>query len=159
MYQHDLYKYLDFRVLEENDLSAVLQIERACYDFPWSEKIFLDCVRSDYVCEAVTLYNELIGYVIVSQVLDEAHLLNICLAKQWQGQGLGYSVMQHLLERLKQEKIKRVFLEVRPSNSSALALYQRLGFETIGVRKNYYPAHQSREDALAMMLIFIQERW
>lgn len=152
MYQHDDHKYLDFRLLEVNDLPEVLQIERACYEFPWTEQIFKDCVNSDYVCEAILMYNKFSGYVIVSQVLDEAHLLNICLKKEWQNQGLGGAVMHYVIERLKSERVKRIFLEVRPSNLGALALYNKLGFETIGVRKDYYPAFQSREDALAMVL-------
>lgn len=151
MYQHDLHKYLDFRPLLEQDVSDVLRIEESCYEFPWSEQIFNECIRSDYSCYAISLYQKFSGYLIVSTVLDEAHLLNVCLSKDWQGQGLGEVVLFWLFDELKKHNIERVFLEVRPSNLVALALYNKIGFETISVRQDYYPAQDGREDALAMV--------
>lgn len=153
MYQHDLHKYLDFRTLAQSDIADILQIENQCYEFPWSEQIFRDCIDSNYQCYAISMYQKFSGYVIVSTVLDEAHLLNICLSKEWQGQRLGKSVLYWVFETLKIKKIDKFFLEVRPSNLVALALYNELGFETIGIRKSYYPAQHGREDALAMLKI------
>lgn len=154
MYQHDLHKYLDFRKLSESDLLDILTIENQNYEFPWSEQIFRDCIHSSYHCYAVLMYQKFSGYVIVSSVLDEAHLLNICLSKEWQGHGLGRSVFFWLFDECKKMKINKMFLEVRPSNLVALALYNSLGFETIGIRKGYYPATDGREDAIAMLNLF-----
>lgn len=152
MRQYDSFKYLDFRSMCEHDLERVLHIERDAYQFPWSEKIFLDCVNSNYQCTLVLMYNRIVGYFIVSKVLDEAHLLNICIEKTWQHQGLGRAVLENLFAELSEQKIARVFLEVRPSNLVALSLYHQLGFEAIGIRKAYYPAEGGSEDAIAMLL-------
>ena len=152
MYQHDLHKYLDFRALSASDIVDILEIEERAYEFPWSENIFRDCIKSDYLCYAISMHQNFSGYLIVSTILDEAHLLNICLSKEWQAQGLGSSVLFWLFDELKRKKINKIFLEVRPTNLRALALYNKLGFETIGIRKDYYPAQGGREDALAMML-------
>jgi len=152
MYQHDPYKYLDYRKMELSDLDRVLEIERAAYDFPWSENIFRDCVNSDYECSVILLYQKIIGYCIVSRVLDEAHLLNICMEQECRGHGYGRATLENLLASLKERKMSRIFLEVRPSNLSALALYDSLGFQTIAIRKDYYPANGGREDAMSMLL-------
>ncbi len=151
MRQYDLHQYLEFSRLQESDLSKVLEIEASVYGFPWSEKVFSSCLNSEYQCYGLWMHGELIGYCINSVVLDEAHLLNICIAKEWQGQKLGKATLFWLFERLDKEKIRQLFLEVRPSNLQALALYNSLGFETIGLRKNYYPSPEGREDALTMM--------
>jgi len=154
MYQYDLHKYLDFRPLLVSDIADILVIEEQSYEFPWSELIFRDCIESNYLCYAISMYQKFSGYLIVSTVLDEAHLLNICLSKEWQAQGLGRSVLLWLCDELKRKKINKIFLEVRPSNLRALALYNKLGFETIGIRKGYYPARTGREDAMTMILNF-----
>ena len=152
MYQHDLFKYLSYYELTENDLHDILQIERAAYDFPWSELIFRDCIQSEYQCIGISVYERLEGYMIVSKILDEAHLLNICLSKNYRGQGLGSVALDYLVSELKMTRHKRLFLEVRPSNLRALALYNHKGFEIIGLRKDYYPAQGGREDAITMVL-------
>ena len=155
MYQYQTHQYLNFRKLERADLAEVLLIERATYPFPWTEGIFKDCINSDYQCIAITLHDELIAYLIVSVVLDEAHLLNVCVHSQWRQQGLGGAAMSWLFAFLQTKNIEALFLEVRPSNKAASALYRRLGFEEIGLRKDYYPSElihgkKGREDALVM---------
>lgn len=152
MYQHDLCKYISYRELLENDLEDILLIERDAYEFPWSEQIFRDCLCGNYMCIGVSMYEKLAGYMIVSQILDEAHLLNICLSKDWRGNGLGGYMLDYLVSELNIKKVKRLFLEVRPTNLVALALYNRKGFEIIGLRKDYYPAKGGREDAITMLL-------
>ena len=152
MYQHDVFKYLVYRDLTEADLPDILKIERQSYEFPWSEQIFRDCINSDYSCIGVSLYDRLAGYMIVSNVLDESHLLNICLSENWRGQGVAGVMIDYLASELKLRKLKRLYLEVRPSNLRALALYNHKGFEIIGLRKDYYPAEGGREDAITMVL-------
>ncbi len=152
MYQHDLSKYISYREIAEIDLPDILQIERKSYNFPWSEQIFKDCIHNDYLCIGVFLYERLAGYMIVSNVLDESHLLNICLSEDWRGQGLASVMLDYLISELRLKKMKCLFLEVRPSNLRALALYNHKGFEIIGLRKDYYPAEGGREDAITMVL-------
>lgn len=151
MSQRDMPPPLNYRALDEQDIESVLCIERQSYEFPWSKKIIEDCLKNSYQSDAILFNGELIGYYIVSKVLDEAHLLNICLDVQWQGKKLGQVVLFHLIASLKQQKITRLFLEVRPSNFAALTIYNKLNFKKLGLRKNYYRSAQGREDALTMM--------
>ena len=154
MLQHELHKYITFRNLISVDVPAILEIENSSYEFHWTGQIFYDCLNSDYHCLGVELYGELVGYIVVSEVLDEAHLLNICFSGKWRNQSFGRVTLSWLFDFLVSRGIKHLFLEVRPSNLSALALYDRLGFEVIGVRKDYYPDENGREDALAMLKSF-----
>ena len=93
---------------------------------------------------------ELIGYGALMVVLDEAHLLNISIAKAFQGRGFGRGLLEHFIEVARRHGGQMMFLEVRPSNISAIALYESMGFNEFSVRKGYYPAHNGREDAVLM---------
>nr|HNH90617.1 ribosomal protein S18-alanine N-acetyltransferase [Thiobacillaceae bacterium] len=92
------------------------------------------------------------GYWIMMMAVGEGHILNCCVAPAWQGRGFGRQLVEHLIETARAHKTEFLFLEVRPSNRKALGLYQRLGFETVGLRKGYYPADQGHEDAIVMRL-------
>ena len=94
----------------------------------------------------------LAGWVMM-QAVDEGHILNCCIAPAWQGRGFGYSLMRHLIATARGNATVTLYLEVRPSNTRAVNLYQRLDFDSIALRRNYYPADQGREDALVMRLI------
>lgn len=85
-------------------------------------------------------------------VLDEAHLLNLSIAKTYQKQGLGRFLLEYMLKIAKSYQAANMFLEVRASNVSALALYENIGFNEMAVRRNYYPAATGREDAILMGL-------
>lgn len=139
----------EFRDLVAADLDAVVAIERVAYAYPWTPGNFRDCLESGYLCRGLWVEGDLVGYGILMTVLDEAHILNCCIAPAWQGRGLGHQLALHLIDATPAD-IACVFLEVRPSNHVALALYERLGFETVGLRRHYYPAAQGREDALLM---------
>ena len=93
---------------------------------------------------------QLIGYGILSAAADEAHVLNVCVAPAHQGQGHGRHLMRRLLDLARWQGARRLYLEVRPSNPRAIALYESLGFATIGRRPKYYPAADGREDAIVM---------
>jgi ribosomal-protein-alanine N-acetyltransferase len=129
--------------MTEGDLDEVAIIEKAAYEFPWSRGNFEDSLRNGYfgIClRHVT--GTLIGYCVLMPVVDEMHLLNLCVAPAAQGVGAGLSLLR----------------EVRPSNHRAIRLYERFGFASIGRRKNYYPArHRSREDAIVMRFSFARE--
>ena len=138
------------RAMREEDLEAVWAIERQAYSYPWSKGIFIDCLRVPYVCEVLEEAGQTIGYGIMSQGGDEAHLLNLCLAEGMRGRRLGALLLEHLVQRAISEGVRVLYLEVRPSNLRAIRLYRRAGFARIGVRRNYYRAAGGREDALVL---------
>lgn len=142
------------RPLEAEDLPAVLAMERRAHAFPWSHGNFADALASGYYMVVMEEGSALIGYGIVQVILDEGHLLNITVDPDRHGRGLGRELLLHLMDYAK-AKTDTLFLEVRPSNSRAIALYQTSGFNEIGLRRNYYNAPGGgREDALLMALAF-----
>lgn len=134
------------------DLATVADIESASYPFPWSKGIFGDCLRVGYRCQVLTIDDQICGYGIVSMALDEAHLLNLCITAARRRQGLAELLLAHLIDEVRMRGMDRLFLEVRPSNRAALALYRRNNFRVIGRRPGYYPAEGGREDATIMVL-------
>lgn len=138
------------RPMTQQDLDAVYDIERRAYGFPWSRGIFLDCLRIPYACEILEERGAVIGYAIMSLGGDEAHLLNLCLDEPARGRGLATMMLDHLILTAMREGVRVLYLEVRPSNAAAIALYARAGFARIGVRKGYYRAEDGREDALVL---------
>lgn len=138
------------RPMTQPDLEAVWDIERRAYVFPWSRGIFVDCLRIPYVCEVLEEDGVVVAYAIMSMGGDEAHLLNLCLDTSARGRGLARMLLDHLMAHATREGARVLYLEVRPSNAAALALYRRAGFARIGVRKDYYRAASGREDALVL---------
>ena len=141
---------LCFREMSKSDIPKIVAIEQRAYPFPWSEAVFKSCLKIGYCCRVGEIRGEIVAYGILSIGAGEAHVMNLCVAPEWQGQGLGREMLEHLLETAQREGVSTVFLEVRPSNTRALALYRKLGFVEIGVRKDYYPAEHGREDAIIM---------
>jgi [ribosomal protein S18]-alanine N-acetyltransferase len=138
------------RPMMEIDLPEVAVIEQHSYAFPWSENIFRDCLRVGYTCRALDLAGQIIGYGVMSLGAGEAHILNVCVREQFRNVGFGRRLLEHLLERASAAGVAEAFLEVRPSNVSAIRLYQHLGFEQIGIRRGYYQAPDGREDAIVL---------
>ncbi|MDB5963456.1 MAG: rimI [Massilia sp.] len=133
------------------DLDDVFAIELAVYPHPWTRGNFVDSLAAGY--SAWTLHDgaALIGYFLIMPALDEAHLLNVSVAADRQGQGLGRYLLDKVAACARGLGAESVLLEVRPSNQRALAVYLRYGFTEIGRRKNYYPAHDGRrEEAIVM---------
>jgi ribosomal-protein-alanine N-acetyltransferase len=145
---------LQFGVMRVIDVDEVARIENDAYPFPWTRGNFLDSLDSSY--DGWVLRESggrIAGYFLLMPVVDEMHLLNITVRPDLQGQGLGSRLMAKVSERAAAAGIGAVLLEVRPSNQHALAVYRHIGFEQIGVRKNYYPAAAGcREDAIVMRL-------
>lgn len=141
---------LRIRSMQPTDIAEVIRVERASYSFPWTEGIFYDCLRVNYVCRVATLGTSLVGYGIMSLATDEAHLLNVCVAGTYRCRGIGRRLLSHLLEIAAAAGAVQAFLEARPSNISAIRLYQSLGFSQIGVRRGYYQAVDGREDAIVL---------
>jgi [ribosomal protein S18]-alanine N-acetyltransferase len=138
------------RAMQDADIERVGAIEAAAYPFPWTTGIFRDCMRAGYGCWVLEQGGELIGYGVLSAAAGEAHVLNVCVHPDAQGRGHGRHLMQRLIDAARWYQAQRVFLEVRPTNAGAIALYESLGFARIGTRPNYYPATGGREDALVM---------
>jgi ribosomal-protein-alanine N-acetyltransferase len=138
------------RPMHEGDVRAVMEIERRAYQFHWTEGIFRDCLRVGYSCWVMELAGSVAGYGVMSLVVGEAHLLNICVAPDWQRQGYGRLLLEHFMELARERGANQMFLEVRLSNQAAIALYEGQGFNEVGMRKNYYPGEKGREDALIL---------
>lgn len=138
------------RPMRAPDVPEVVAIESAAYQFPWSEGIFRDCLRVGYVCRVVTCGREVVGYGVMSVGAGEAHILNLCVAEGFRCRGVGRRLLLCLLERAGAAGMGEAFLEVRPSNTAAIRLYQALGFEQVGTRRGYYQAVNGREDAAVL---------
>ena len=140
------------RPMVESDVSDVVATERASYQFPWSEGIFRDCLRVGYICRVVTVEDRAIGYGVMSVGAGEAHILNLCIREAYRCRGVGRRLLSYLLDRAAAAGMGEAFLEVRPSNTAAIRLYQSLGFEPVGTRRGYYQAVGGREDAAVLKL-------
>ncbi len=140
------------RPMREDDLDAVMEIERRAYPFPWTRGIFRDCLRAGYPAWVLDDGGVLAGYGLLSIAAGEAHILNVCAAPEAQRRGHGRQLVRTLLQQARGRGAQRVFLEVRPSNTAAIALYHAQGFNEIGRRPRYYPAANGREDAIVMAL-------
>lgn len=136
--------------LEQEDLPRLLPIERAGHPYPWSERVFQDCWRSGYYLDGAFRAETLLGFSVVMPVLDEWHLLNLCVAPTAQRQGLGRSLLEYLLDQAHKAGVGSLWLEVRVSNEAARQLYAAYEFEQVGRRRAYYPAPGGREDALVL---------
>jgi ribosomal-protein-alanine N-acetyltransferase len=140
------------RPMTEADVGAVVALERASYQFPWSEGIFRDCLRVGYTCRVVTSANRVIGYGVMSVGAGEAHILNLCIDSAFRCQGIGRRMLDYLLDKGAAAGMSEAFLEVRPSNTAAIRLYLSLGFDQVGMRRGYYQAVGGREDAAVLKL-------
>jgi len=135
-----------------SDLPEIAQLEKGLYQFPWSLGNFRDSITAGYDCWAVTHGETVIGYPVLMIALDEAHLLNIAIASEWQNQGVGRAFLAHMIEVARSAGCQIIYLEVRPSNVGARHLYRTVGFQQIAIRPEYYPAMHGREDALFLGL-------
>ena len=141
-----------FRPMQLDDLDTIMAIEPQIYPYPWTRGNFSDSLSSGYSAWVLMLNDQIIGYSLMMLVLDEAHLLNLSVAKPYQKQGLGRTLLEHMVSIAKSNQMANMFLEVRPSNISAIALYENMGFNEMAIRRKYYPAANGREDAVLMGL-------
>ena len=141
---------LNFRPMEEEDLAAVLAIEQAAYEFPWTRTIFRDCLRVGYSCWVLERDGLIDAYGVMSVAAGESHILNLCVFPGSQGLGYGTIILDFLLDEAQKLNADTAFLEVRPTNQIARRLYDQSGFNEVGIRRNYYTAKYGREDAIIM---------
>jgi ribosomal-protein-alanine N-acetyltransferase len=142
----------ELRVMREAELGEVMAVERAIYSHPWTHGNFADSLRSGYECRTYRLQGGLVGYFVLMAAAGEAHLLNLSIAEAHQRRGHGTALLGEAVRLARALGAKNLFLEVRPSNRPALGLYYRYGFRKVAVRRDYYPAHGGREDALVLSL-------
>lgn len=133
-----------------SDIESVYQVESQCHSHPWSKKLFLSNFGKRYFNHVMLDNDNVIGYFVTSSVAGEVTLMNIAIAPSKQGKGLGKLLLQFLIDLSRQKQEQEIWLEVRASNSSALSLYDKLGFVEVDRRKDYYPCEIGREDAIIM---------
>ena len=139
----------NFRAMTTEDVTAVMVIELQGHAFPWTEGIFNDCMRVGYHCWVMEREGVITGYGVMSTGAGEAHVLNVTIDASQRRQGAGEAMMHMMMLHARQMGAHSIFLEVRPSNTGAVRMYEKLGFNEIGRRKNYYPAADNqREDAI-----------
>jgi len=139
------------RPMTGHDLTAVLEVEKKSYEFPWTLPIFRDCLRVGCHCFVFESPQDgIIGHGIMSVAVGECHILNVCIHPDYQRQGLGETMVSYLMDFARQKKARVALLEVRVSNQAAYQLYVKLGFDEVGLRKSYYPARLGREDAIIL---------
>ncbi len=139
-----------FRPMRRSDLPTISEIEESAYEFPWEPLAFRDCLRVGYCCWVGEKAGRILSYGIVTVGAGESHILNLCVAPEAQGSGYGRKMLGKLMAVAKGLKAEMIMLEVRPTNHTAIRLYQSEGFNEIGTRRDYYPARNGREDALVL---------
>lgn len=138
------------RAMVAADVPAVQAIEARAYGFPWTRGNFIDSLAAGYLAEVLRGEAGIVGYFIAMVGVDELHLLNVTVAPDHQGQGLGRDLLDAVQAHGRALGLATLLLEVRQSNERAQALYRRCGFVPVGLRRAYYPAVQGREDAIVM---------
>ncbi len=139
---------LTFRQMALEDISDVIELENEVYQFPWTDRIFKDCIRVGYDCWLAHFGNTVVAHAVISIAAGESHILNLSVTRNHQGKGIGKQFIQFLLNIARNKRAQIMMLEVRPSNIRAINCYSSAGFNEIGCRKDYYPAPNGKEDAL-----------
>ena len=130
------------REMNHDDLAMVSDIERRSYEFPWSHGVYQNIV--------LVREKEVAGYGVLSVAAGEAHILNLCVDPELRSRGYGERLLDEMLFLARAASVREVFLEVRPSNELAIALYRKKGFHQVANRPSYYQAHEGREDAAVL---------
>lgn len=141
------------RTLYKSDLPQLLAIENAVHVAPWAEETFAICFKHHCKGWVIELDKHVVGFILISFSTEECHLLNVCVAHAQQHKGYGRKLLEQALAYAREEGIGMMYLEVRESNSRAIALYEKSGFQVVGKRKDYYPTVSGREDALILAKI------
>ncbi len=145
------------RSLFRSDMAEILELEEAMHVAPWTKETFEVCFRSGYIGWVLEANNRIIAFIIISLQREECHVLNLVVARQYQGKGHGRKLLEHALQYAKHHGIGIAYLEVRRSNTRAISLYRNLHFSMVGERKNYYPIVGGTEDALIFAKSLVDE--
>ncbi|EFM99718.1 ribosomal protein S18-alanine N-acetyltransferase [Actinobacillus pleuropneumoniae] len=140
-------------IINESDFDRLFEIEQAAHLVPWSKGTLLNNQGDKYLNLKLTEQDQIVAFAICQTVLDEATLFNIAVDPNFQAKGYGKRLLSALIERLREQGILTLWLEVRESNLAAQKLYDSLGFNEVTIRKNYYPTPSGkRENAIVMAL-------
>ncbi|GAA6135002.1 ribosomal protein S18-alanine N-acetyltransferase [Oceaniserpentilla sp. 4NH20-0058] len=143
---------LTFREMTLADIPFIHAIEMQGYDFPWSKNLFEQNIKSKKYCVVALEKDIIIGYAILSYVVGEAELLNLCIDPLAHGKGYAKALLDHLIDHASEKDNQDMYLEVRVTNAPAIHIYEQAGFNEIGRRKNYYATKAGNEDAILMAL-------
>lgn len=142
---------LQIRPMTPDDISAIVAMEKRCFTTPWTSHAFrMELKNHLAVYQVASLDGQVMGYGGMWLILDEAHVTNVAVHPQARGRGIGKALMKTLIQETVDRRLKRMTLEVRKSNETALAMYRKLGFRMSGIRPGYY--QDTGEDALIMWL-------
>ena len=145
----DLYNFIPMVI---KDLNKIYDLELESYDFPWTKEILRDCILYKYDSFAVFFNENLVGYVIAKITYPETHILNLTVKKNFRKKGIGKSLIELIISEARLRSSENILLEVRVGNIEAQSLYEKLNFQMIGTRKNYYESENGREDAYVLKL-------
>ena len=145
---------LRWSALRIDDLGALLAVENQCYSHPWTRGNFIDSMAMGYAMQLLWIDEQLVGYFVAMQGVDEVHLLNITVNPRFQRQGWARVLLEQLRSWAGSVRAGTIWLEVRKSNVRAQQIYLEFGFQSVGLRKRYYPvSHLEREDAVVMSFL------
>jgi ribosomal-protein-alanine N-acetyltransferase len=140
---------VEIRRLELGDLNAIESIEQRAYRTPWSRSMFAsELAKPTSICLGAFEGSELVGYIVNSRYVDAWHVMNVAVDPDRQRRGIATALLEHLFDLTREDERRGYTLEVRVSNEDAIRLYEKLGFESRGLRRGYYT--DNREDALIM---------
>jgi len=146
------------RRMKEDDLPAVRAIEGLSFSNPWSDNTFRGEIQNTPVSSPLVVVRrpgeEVVGYIVYWQIRDDVQVNNIAVHPECRGLGLGEAMMRFAIAKVRAAGAQFMTLEVRQSNVAAVALYKKLGFEVLGMRKNYYT--KPDEDACVLGLVLDQ---
>ncbi|MGL4229955.1 MAG: ribosomal protein S18-alanine N-acetyltransferase [Casimicrobium sp.] len=146
----------DIALMNESDIDAVLDIERRSNPHPWTREHFEDALRSGYLCLVAKENNAVVGFAVARVLVDDAELLLIAVSPEQRRNGCATLLLNTLILRMRDIDKSPLHLEVRASNTSAIAFYEARNFSRTGLRKNYYPngvLGNQREDAVLMQRV------
>lgn len=142
---------LHFKKMTTEDAATVEEVEKASFGMPWSRESFWEEAANDKAYYLLALDDDkVIGYAGTWVLFDEAHITNVAIAPSCRGKGIGLELMRELMKIVKTLGANAMTLEVRPSNTAARALYEKLGFKSVGLRPGYY--QDTGEAAMIMWL-------
>jgi [ribosomal protein S18]-alanine N-acetyltransferase len=140
---------IEIRTLDLSDLDGIERIEQRAYPTPWSRSMFAsELAKPTSICRGAFEGSDLVGYIINSRYVDAWHVMNVAVDPDHQRRGVATALLERLFELTRDDERRGYTLEVRVSNEDAIGLYEKLGFESRGIRRGYYT--DNREDALIM---------
>ena len=138
-------------------LAEIAEIERSAFPDPWSREFLTRALRNeDIIFETALRDGKTLGYCAMRHILDEGEIFNIAVSNDARGQGIGQRLLQSALDHGRALKLVRIHLEVRAGNTGAIALYKKLGFQSVAVNRGYY--QNPREDAVIMTYHYEEEQ-